>query len=119
MGLFVPPDDFATATAGNPESVARNLNSGRRRRQFSSAKLVESFGDTRPGHKTSVGDAGVSDDLPSGMCRETYIPLSRRLLRERLPLETPTRVPEAIGGRIRLEEFSKAEALGEPRQRFR
>ena len=47
VGLFVPVDDLATATAGDPESVANNLHSGRGSGQLTSAKLVESFGDTR------------------------------------------------------------------------
>ena len=80
VGLFVPVDDLATATARDPESVASNPNSGRGSRQFTSAKLVESFGDTRRVHRTSVENAGVSDDLPSGTCRETYMPPSRRLV---------------------------------------
>ena len=79
-GLFVPIDDLATATAGDPESVARKRNRGGGSRQFASAKLVESFGDTSPVHRTSVGNVGVSDDLPSGTCRETYIPPSQRLV---------------------------------------
>lgn len=54
VGLFVPVDDLAATTAGDPESVARNLNSGRGGRQFTSAKFVESFGDTRPGHPTNI-----------------------------------------------------------------
>ena len=80
VGLFVPVDDLATATAGNPESVASNLKSGRGSGQLTSAKLVERFGDTRPVHRTSVGDVGVSEDLPTGTCRETYMPPSRRLV---------------------------------------
>jgi hypothetical protein len=80
VGRFVPGDDLATATAGDPESVASNLNRGRGSRQFTSAKLVESFGDTRPVHRTSVGNVGASDDQPSGTCRETYLPPSRRLV---------------------------------------
>jgi hypothetical protein len=80
VGLFVPVDDLATTTAGDPESVASNLHSGRGSGQLSSAKLVERFGDTRPVHRTGVGDVRVSDDLPSGTCRETYMPPSRRLV---------------------------------------
>jgi hypothetical protein len=100
VGLFVPVDDLATATAGDPETVASNLNSGRGSGQLTSAKLVESFGDTRPVHRTSVGNVGVSDDLPSGTCREAndlpsgtcrenYIRPSRRLLLKLSPLELP------------------------------
>lgn len=90
VGLFVPVNDLATATAGNPESIASNLNGGRGSRQFTSAKLVESLGDTRPGHRTSVGNVGVSDDPPSGTCRETYVPPSRRLLSQAVAARTPT-----------------------------
>jgi hypothetical protein len=96
VGLFVPVDDLATATAGDPETVASNLNSGRGSGQLTSAKLVESFGDTRPVHRTSVGNVGVSDDLPSGTCRETYMPPRRRLLRKRSSLELPRRKARAM-----------------------
>jgi hypothetical protein len=94
VGLFVPVDDLATATAGDPESVASKLNRGRGSGQLTSAKLVESFGDTRPVHRTSAGNVGVSDDLPSGTCRETYIRPSRRTS-QTVAARTPT--PRSIG----------------------